>query len=221
MQTAHDRRPGIIRIAVLAVLASAALLLSGCIDIVQYVSGTGSDIDVFFRLTLQKGIFEMANAFGDQPQDLDSMFEEEFNLDEDEVISELPPGVSADFTSVNSDSEFGFELRYSASRKALDGLSDDEAAFVPRVSPQGIVIPLPEGNGSAETDEFANAFLGSAKYRLMISKRLVSRISDARIISGPDSTSISVTDLPDVWLLEFPIGLWYASDYSPRVEILF
>ena len=213
-------RRRIVRFLATLVLLVAVVLLSGCIDLVQYISGSASEVDVYFRLTMQKSIFEMASAFGEEPQDLDAMFEE-FDLNEEDVVAELPQGVVANFESINSDSEFGFELRYSASRAALDSLQDGEAAFVPRVSPWGILIPLAEGNGSAESDEFADAFLGSAKYRLMISKRLVSRVSEARVLSGPVSIPISVTELPDVWLLEFPMNLWYSSDYSATVEILF
>ncbi|MCK4514918.1 MAG: hypothetical protein KAU31_06650 [Spirochaetaceae bacterium] len=202
-----------------AVLISA-VLLSGCLDIVQYISGSASEIDVYFRLTLQKSLFEMGNALGGAPQDLDLMFEG-FELNEEEVVAELPPGVAADFQPVNTDLEIGFELRYTVARAVLDSLSDTEAAFVPRVSKYGIRIPFSEGNGSGESDEFADAFLGSTKYRLMISKRLVSRISEARVLAGPESVSVSVTDLPDVWLLEFPLSLWYGSDYRATLEILF
>jgi hypothetical protein len=210
----------VVRLLTVSVLLAVVVLLSGCIDVVQYISGSALDIDVYFRLTMQKSIFEMASSFGEQPQDLDAMFEE-FDLNEEDVVAELPPGVEASFESINNDSEFGFELRYSAPRAALDSLEDGEAEFVPRVSPWGIVIPLGEGNGSADSDELADAFLGSAKYRLMISKRLVSRVSEARILAGPVSTPITVTELPDVWLLEFPMNLWYASDHAPTVEVLF
>lgn len=207
-------------LAASAVLVTV-ILLSGCLDIVQYISGSASDIDVYFRVTLQKSVFALASTFGDAPQDLDQMFEDEFNLNEEDVVAELPPGVLADFQSINTDFEFGFELRYSVPRAVLDSLPDAEAAFVPRVSPQGIWIPLGEGNEAGESDEFASAFLGGTKYRLMISKRLVSRISEARVLAGPKSVPVGVTDLPDVWLIEFPISLWYGSEHSSTLEILF
>ena len=69
--------------------------------------------------------------------------------------------------------------------------------------------------------ERPDAFLGGTKYRLMISKRLVSRISEARVLTGPDSIPIGITDLPDVWLIEFPISLWYGAEHSSTLEILF
>jgi len=194
--------------------------LFGCLDVVQYVSGTATEIDVYFRLTLQKSIFELANSMGDEPQDLNKMFEEQFNLEEGEVLDELPPGVEADFASLNTESEFGFVLTYTVPRALIDELSDDEAAFVPRVSPWGMFIPLSAGEGQ-DTDEFAQAFLGSAKYRLMISKRLVARVSAARVVSSERSVDVSVTDLPDVWLVEFPVSLWFGASGTPSLQILF
>lgn len=214
-------RRRITRFLVLAAILGSAILLSGCLDIVQYISGSATEIDVYFRLTLQKSIFGLASAFGDAPQDLDKMFKEQFDLNEEDVLADLPPGVVAEFQPVNTDLEFGFEMRYSVPRGILSSLSDTEAVFVPRVSPWGISIPFGEGGGSGESDQFAEAFLGSAKYRLMISKRLVSRISEARVQAGPESVPISVTDLPDIWLLEFPMSLWYSSDHLATLEILF
>ncbi len=43
----------------------------------------------------------------------------------------------------------------------------------------------------------------------------------ARVLAGPESVPVNITDLPDVWLLEFPLSLWYSSDYTPTLEILF
>ncbi len=114
----------------------AAILLSGCLDVVQYISGSESEIEVYFRFTLQKSVFELGSAFGGAPQDLDLMFEG-FQIHEEEVVAELPPGVAADFQSVNTDLEIGFELRYSAPRSVLESLSDADAAFVPCVSQGG------------------------------------------------------------------------------------
>jgi hypothetical protein len=205
---------------VIAALA-AVLALAGCLDVVQYVSGSAGEIEVFLRLTLQKSVFELASSMGGEPQNLDEMFEQEFNLNEDEVMGELPPGLEAEFSSVNSPSEFGFELRYRASRALLESAPDGDAAFVPRISPTGMSIPLGEGQGGEGSDEFAAAFLGSSKYRLLISKRFVSRVSEARLVAADESYPVTVIDLPDVWLLEFPIGLWVGSTEASVLEVLF
>jgi hypothetical protein len=85
-----------------------------------------------------------------------------------------------------------------------------------------MTIPLGAmGEDAAEGDQFADAFLGSSKYRLMISKRLVSRISAARLYTGDESIELPVIDLPDVWLLEFPVAVWFSSDGIPSVEVIF
>ena len=215
------------RLRVAALIAAVGIVLTGCVDVVQYISGTGSSIDVYLRFALQKSAFEMANSFADDPQDLDEMFAEDFELERAEVLAELPPGVTADYQQLNSDFEYGFELSYSADRALLSGLGDDGAAFVPRVGTRGMSIPLAEGGGNAggggggQGDEFAGAFLGGAKYRVLISRRLVSRVSSATLVSAGESTAVTVTELPDVWMIEFPVSLWLMAPQTPVLEIVY
>lgn len=210
-----------------ALTAVGLLLLTGCVDVVQYISGSGSTIDVYLRLTLQKSAFEMANSMSGEPQDLDEMFDEEFELDRETVIEELPPGIDATYDTVSDEFEYGFELRYSASREALERASQsEEGAFVPRIDRRGMTIPLAEGGGASEdsdpqSDQFASAFLGGAKYRVFISRRLVSRVSAARLVSGDTSTDITVIELPDVWMIQFPVSLWLMSEETPSIEIVY
>jgi hypothetical protein len=210
-----------------ALVAIAAVLLTGCIDVVQYISGSGSEIDVYLRLALQKSAFEMANSMSGEPEDLDEMFEEEFELDRETVFEELPPGIEAAYEPVNDEFEYGFELTYTASREALAMASQTgEGAFVPRVGTRGMTIPLAEGGGGeegsqGEADRFASAFLGGAKYRVFISRRLVSRVSSARLASGDRSTDVTVIELPDVWMIQFPVSLWLMSDETPSIEIVY
>lgn len=213
------RRLGRLGLALVTVLA-----VTGCVDVVQYISGSGGDIDVYLRLTLQKSAFEMGNAFSDEPQDIDSMFEEEFDFEEDNVLNELPPGVSAEFAQVNDEFEYGFELSYSASRAALNAVESDEAAFVPRIGSRGITIPLGESGGAgggSEDDQFAAAFLGGAKYRVFVSKMLVSRVSEAFLVRSAERVPVSVLEFPDVWMVQFPVSLWLMSDEPPVLEIEF
>lgn len=209
----------------IAIAAGIGLTLTGCLDVVQYVSGGGSDeIEVYLRLTLQKSIFELAGSMGGEAQDLDQMFEEQFDLDEEDVVAELPPGVAARYERVNTAHEFGFVLSYSAPRSVLGSLPESEGAFVPRVTQRGMVIPLgPSGESgdAGDGDQFADAFLGSSKYRLMVSKRLVSRVSQAWIHTGADSVSLTVIDLPDIWLIEFPVSLWFTAESDASVEVVF
>ena len=207
-------------------LAAIAVLIvfTGCVDVVQYISGSGSTIDVYLRLTLNKGAFEMANSMSDDPQDVEEMFEEDFDLEEQQVLDELPPGVEASFTTVNDEFEYGFELSYSAERSVLAELEGEPGAFVPRVGTRGMSIPLAEGgDGSGaeggQGDEFAAAFLGGSKYRVFVSRRLVSRISSAHLVTDEESMEVSVIELPDVWMIQFPVALWLSSPGTPTLEI--
>jgi hypothetical protein len=219
------QRSSLRRVRTVLLAAAVGLLATGCVDVVQYVSGSGSTIDVYLRLTLQKGAFEMANQFSDEPQDPDEMFEEEFELDEATVLEELPAGIDAAYEQVNDEFEYGFELRYSASRDTLADLDEQQAALVPRVTRQGMTIPLASDGESGDTgsaeesDEFAAAFLGGAKYRVFVSRRLVSRISSARLVSGDESTEVTVIELPDVWMVQFPVSLWLMAEQTPTLEI--
>lgn len=213
------------RTAALTLLS--AVVLTGCVDVVQYVSGSGSTIDVYLRLTLQKSAFEMANSMSPEPQELDEMFDDEFELDRETVLEELPPGIDATYEMVNDEFEYGFELSYSASRDALARASGtEEGAFVPRIDRQGMTIPLAEGGGNGQesdpqSDQFANAFLGGAKYRVFISRRLVSRVSSARLVFDDRSTEVTVIELPDVWMVQFPVSLWLMSGETPSIEIIY
>ncbi|MFW6288758.1 MAG: hypothetical protein ACOC2Q_03160 [Spirochaetota bacterium] len=215
------------RMRVVAIVATIGLVVTGCVDVVQYISGSGSTIYVYLRFALQKSAFELANSFSDDPQDLDEMFEEDFELERAEVLEELPPGVTADYRPLNSQFEYGFELSYSADRELLAGLDSKGSAFVPRVGTRGMSIPLAEGGRSAEGggggqgEEFAGAFLGGAKYRVLISRRLVSRVSSAKLVSAGDPIDVTVTELPDVWMIEFPVSYWLMSPATSVLEIVY
>lgn len=216
------------RSLITAAVVALFLLLVGCIDVVQYISGDSNSIDVYLRLTLQKSAFEMASAFGDETQDLEQMFEDDFDLNEAEVLGEMPPGVDASFEQINTEFEYGFELRYSAPRGTFAELSAaggaNGGAFVPRVTSRKMVIPLSEGEGNeggGEGDEFAAAFLGGAKYRVFVSKRLVSRISAAYLDDGGEAIDLEVTELADVWMIAFPVSLWLSGEGIPSVHIVY
>lgn len=207
----------------IALMVTLLLVLTGCVDVMQYISGQGSEAEVIFRLTLQKSAFELANSMSEEPQDLDRMFEQEFSLGEEEVFGELPPELNATYEAVRSEFEYGFELRYSVNRARSLELPPEGAPFVPRVSNRSIVIPLAPGDaaeGQGE-DQFAAAFFGSSKYRLFLSKRFVSRVSSATIEIGQDVMPIDVKELPDVWLVEFPISLWLFAPEPPTIEVFF
>lgn len=211
------------------VIALALIALSGCVDVVQYISGDGAAIDVYLRLTLQKGAFELANSFSDEPQDMEETFDQEFGLNESEVVADFPFGIEPEYAPINSEFEYGFELRYSAPRSVLGQEPEGEAGFVPFIDAEGVRIPFADQEGSVMgedgegegDDEFANAFLGGSRYRLMLSKRLVSRVSEARLVTPSDSREVLVTEFPDVWMVEFPTSLWLNAESGTYLDVRF
>jgi hypothetical protein len=208
--------------SLLAVGVIVGMTLTGCIDIVQYISGDSNDIYVYTRVTLQKSAFEMANSFSDEPQDLEKMFAEEFPLDEQSVRENSPEWLELEFEPVNTAHEYGFAMNYHAPREEFGRIPDGEAELVPRFVRNGIVIPLSEGGATGgEQDQFTQAFLGGAKYHLMISKRLVCNVAAARLVTDEAIHEIAVTSFPDIWMLEFPVSLWLGTSGVPQIEIDF
>ena len=198
----------------------AVLMLGGCLDVLQYVSGTSYDVTVFTRFTIERSVFQVAAAMGADPSEMEMEMTEELPLDEAAVTGELPEWLSAEFNTIDTPMEYGFELRYTAPREQLARLRDDEAELVPRVGRSSMVIPL-SGGSDTSSDPVAGAMLGTAKYRLMISKLFLSRVSAAHLVDGEEVHELTVTDLPDVWLIEFPISLWFGAGEAPRIEVIY
>lgn len=223
-------RRGVRRLRVVALVVAIGTL-TGCVEVVQYISGSADTLEVFLRVTLQKSAFELAAEMGGESGDLDETFEEEFNLEEDDVLGDLPEGINAGFEQVNTEFEYGFELRYKVARTLIANLiergelslNDPDDAFLPQVSDTGITIPLAEGGegGGADPggDQWAAAFLGGSKYRLMVSRRLAPSIDAARLVTATGTTELSVTELPDVFLIEFPVLLWFNAGDTARIEL--
>lgn len=123
--------------------------------------------------------------------------------------------------------EFGFELEYSAPRNILDGERSPDDVFIPSIRRDGLTIPISAEEsgesemGGGEGDEIASAFLGGSKYRLLISKRLVSRVSQARLVTPEASTPVHIMELPDVWMVEFPAAQWLSAPRGTRLEVIF
>ena len=208
------------RVLLALLVVGTLLVLGGCVDVLQYISGTSYSVSVFTRFTLQKSIFEAAAAFGGDSSQTMPDLSEEIPLDQATITDEMPPWLDASFEPIDTEMEYGFEMRYTAPREELARLPDDEAGLVPRVLIDRITIPLSAGS-ETPNDPFSTALLGSAKYRLMISKLFLSRVSAAYLVDGDEMNELAVTDLPDVWLIEFPMSLWFGATGTPRIEVWF
>ncbi len=195
------------------ILAAATLLLTGCLEVVQHIgSGPGDSVDNYVRVTLQRGIFSFAEAFGGEAM-TDEDFAEEFGMSEQEVLEDLPAGVSARFEPVITEFDFGFSLRTTTDRS----FRSDEGAFVPMIRDGSLYIHLPPGD-EEEADEAA-FFLASAKYRIILDKEVMPHVSSAEIVGTGGTTQVDVTEFQNVWLLEFPVLLWFSGGNKPVIQV--
>jgi hypothetical protein len=107
-------------------------LLTGCIDVLHYVGVDGNGTPVaHFKLTLEKAIFQWAASMGgeDMPA-TDEEFEKEFELSEEEVTEDLPEGVKATYSVVNTKTDFGFQLDLHPSEDAPKETSSAPALHI-------------------------------------------------------------------------------------------
>lgn len=198
------------RIARIALVALAVGLLSGCVEIFQYVGYTDDGrLEVSFSFSIQKAIFELgAGLNGEGSVD----FDEEFGELDSEITSDVPDWVEVDVSQIDTELEYGVSMTMRVDEERLtaaETLSEypDDIAFLPRRSGDSILIYL-EGMGSGgEEDEMAAAFLASAKYRLLVSSSYAESISSASFeVEGSDeSLPVEVREFGEVYLLELPM----------------
>jgi hypothetical protein len=84
-----------------------------------------------------------------------------------------------------------------------------------------ISLPVQESENAGGEDE-GDAFLASAKYRLIVGKeicpdnpRFVVRNRAGEVLDEPE-----VLDVPEVYVAEFPLMLWLSSQESLELAIL-
>ena len=192
-------------------LLAAALLLTGCLDIVQSVSEEEGDLQSRYRITVSKSIFHLAESFGGYASSVpDAEINQELGLDAEQIGGELPPGLDARVQEINTRYDVGLDVTVTS------GESESEGAeiWLPRRSAAGLTIPLfpsqEEVSEGTESSQEADAFLAGRKYRIIISKS----------ICPPDPTfefetaekerqeMAEIIELADVYLIELPLIAW-------------
>lgn len=202
------------------IVLTATLMFTGCIDVLHYIgrSGDGEPMAVV-KLTLEKAIFQWAASMGgsDMPT-TDEELEEEFDLSEAEVTEDLPDGLEVVYSTVNSSTDFGFQLELRRSAESSDG---EALPWLPHVAGDGTLrIPLPEQEAEDAADGEGEAFLASAKYRLIAGKSLCPEDPRFAIHGNGEELDVQLEtmELPEVYLVEFPLMLWLSS--SKKLEIV-
>lgn len=175
------------------------LFFTSCVDYVQSVTFKSGKYHMYYKETLSKLLFAMAD------EDPEEIFR---NFDEDE-IGELPPNTS--IKPVNTELEVGAEFTFEIDPKTTD---ETEKSFLPTVAGKKCFIPFLLGQNDSISDsvgadsegkEFGAAIMSSAKCRILLSKNLIPEIETAYFEGkGGQNFSIPVFDYGEANCLEIP-----------------
>jgi len=199
-------------IVFLIVVLVSLVLLTGCVDVLHYIGEENNKLLVNIRWTLQKSVIELfAEMSGETITD--DYYEKEFGLSEEEIVEEFPPRVEIKYEQINNQLDFGYDIFLSINKYLLKSIGENykEAYFLPIKTEKGMRIILPppmEAEAETEDIEMMAAFLASTKYRLIMSKTILPKIEDVFIKADEEAYAPSIKDLPEVYIIEFPLVLW-------------
>lgn len=183
------------------VLFVLCLLFTSCIDYVQTVSYKDGEYKLYYKVTLSKMLFEMAD---EEP-------EEVFDVFNDDTLRDLPENIKVQ--RVNTDLEVGGEFFLNINPKTTD---ETEKALLPTVAGKKCFIPFLIGNESnslidyfkdedSESQEITKAILSSAKCKILIDKSVLPVIDIAYFEGrGGQNYSIALFDYGISYCLEIP-----------------
>ncbi len=205
------------KIFFLTAIVLTTVLLSGCLDVLHYVGRDGQGRPMaLVKLTFEKALFEMAASMGgEEMPTTDEEFAEEFDISEEEITGDLPEGIEVEYSTVNTSMDFGFQLILRGSSYAPP---DTELPWLPLTKPDGsLVIPLAEqdsdDSGEGSGGDESEAFLASAKYRLIVARNICPPNPRFSLRGLPADRTVEpeVMELPEVYVVEFPLVLWLNS----------
>ncbi|MDC7227882.1 MAG: hypothetical protein PQJ61_14040 [Spirochaetales bacterium] len=152
------------KIFVLITLAVVLMLFTGCLDIFHAVSMKKGQVELTVRYTMQKAIFELGAGMSGEAPDYS-----EFTDIGDDMFKEFQ-GLEADVRPIENEFEVGAEIYLKGSVSKMNNAAGERLEFLPQKTDIGweIMIPGMGDEGGEADDEFAAAFLSSAKYRLLI-----------------------------------------------------
>ena len=183
-----------------------SILLFSCVDYVQNVGYKGGKYNLYYKITLSKVLFELA----------DSNPEEIFKDFDKDALDELPKNVKV--RQVNTDLEVGAEFSMQINPKTKE---KSELEFLPTVVGKKYYIPFllgGESNGFADSlnlddkdsQAMTQAILSSAKCRVMIEKNVISNIDSAYFEGkGRQNYAIAVFDYGSAFCLEIPFVILF------------
>lgn len=185
-------------------LLTAAVILStfmftGCIDIVENISYSDSNYNIGIRITLSKLLFAMAN------EDPDKF------LNQLQSSDDIPE--NAEINPINSELEAGVYFKVKIDPQ---NATEEQKEFLPLVKKDGkVIIPvfLYDQNFSdiekmdAESKGIAQAMLSTAKYRVNLSKKIISPLSDVKFVCESETHPVEYYDMGEMYCIEIPFIL--------------
>ena len=194
---------------VLVLVAILSITLTSCFDITQSVSLIDGRYNVSVKCGFDRNMLYLADA------DEDSLTEE-LNKLESDIQNESYHIV---FNRIDTGNEMGFFLRFDCSEDA--DVTSDLANFLPYRDRRGLKFPLVLGEeiGQTEVDDpldIAATVLSIAKYRLMVDKNVIERISSAAVIDKDSRHSVNVSfyDFGAYYLIDVPVNVLYGSKWT-------
>lgn len=140
---------------------------------------------------------------------------------QDSINDEFPDIIFAN--PIDTEFEAGFEISFDINPKTA---SEEEKIFLPKKSGTEYFIPFMLGYDFSdredlnetdyESEAIAKAIMSTAKFRVMISKDIISSINEAYLdgIEEDDSFVISVFDYGNNFCLEIPVDVLVEARYK-------
>lgn len=182
------------------VILLLAFMFTSCVDYVQSISYKDGKYHIYYKITLSKLIFAMAD------EDPEEMFE---NYDV-ETLDGMPETTIV--KPINTELEVGEEFYVDINPRTKD---DEEKTLLPKISGNKCFIPFALGSSKSFLDSddyssgsdagFAEAIMSSAKCRVLIGKNLLPSIEIAYFEGkGGKNYSIPVYDYGESYCFEIP-----------------
>ena len=187
-------------------------LFTSCFDYVQSITYKNGSYSMSYKMVVSKMLFAMAN------QDPESVFES-FDV---EAMEDLPENV--EFKKIDTDLDVGIMINIS-----VDPRTDDETEkiFLPSATSNKIYIPFLLGreeiigsnrlfnsdDSDRNTQAYMDAFLSTAKSRIIVSKKIVSDVETAYFAAKDgENFPIDFYDYGDVYSFEIPFLVFKFND---------
>lgn len=185
-----------------------SVMLSSCFDITQSVSLADGRYYVCVKCGFDRNMLYLAGS------DEDSLSEE---LDKAE--KDIRNGAyNIVFDHIDTGNEVGFFLRFDCSSD--EDVTSDLASFLPYRDRRGMKFPLLLGEeiGQTEVDDpvdLAPAVLSVTKYKLLVDKSVMSRITSANITDSDSRHFVSVPfyDCGSYYMVDVPVNVLYGSKW--------